>query len=109
MDNELIRRYELMIIVDAKLNHEEKNSIFKEAVDSISKNGGKVINSQVWLEKHKLTFDIKRCKEATYYLINYEADGTVNSKVKNAMTLNERVLRFFMTKAATPAAEPARK
>ena len=63
MDNELLRKYELMIIVDAKLNNEEKSSIFKEANDSVSKNGGKVINSQVWMEKHKLSFDIKRCKE----------------------------------------------
>jgi len=102
MDNELLRKYELMVIVDAKLNHEEKNSIFKDVNDAISKNGGKLINSQVWMEKHKLTFDIKKCKEGTYYLINYVADGSVNAKVKNAMKLNERVLRFSMTKAVAP-------
>src|SRR3989338_8060534 len=98
MDKELMRKYELMVIVDAKLGQEEKDRIYKEAVDTISSNGGKIINSQVWLEKHRLTFEIKKCKEGTYYLINFEGDGSVNEKIRSLLTLNERILRFSFAK-----------
>ena len=105
MENELIRKYELMAIVDARLNDEEKETIFKEIADAITKGGGKIINAQVWLEKQKLAFDIKKCKEGTYYLTNYEADGTVNKKVKSILKLNERVLRFTISKVEKSFAE----
>ena len=58
--NELVRKYELVVIVDAKLTNEVKEAVRKEVTDAINKHGGKVINSQVWLEKHKLTFQIKK-------------------------------------------------
>jgi len=109
MENkELARKYELMVIIDAKLNQEEKDQIFKEAVDIVSQNGGKVINSQIWLEKHRLTFDIKKCKEGTYYLINFEGDGSINEKIRSLFKLNERILRFAITKVEPKVSEAAR-
>ncbi len=59
--NESVTKYELVVIVDAKLTNETKEVVRKEVADTINKHGGKVINSQVWLEKHKLTFLIKKC------------------------------------------------
>ena len=106
-NNELIRKYELMMIVDAKLNDEDKNAIFKDATEIITKNDGKVINSQVWLEKQKLTFEINKIKEGTFYLINFDAEGSVNKKIETALKLNERILRFVISKIEH-ATEPAK-
>ena len=94
MENELLKKYELMVIVDGRLSQDEKTAVFKETTDTVTKSGGKIINSQVWLDKHKLTFPIKKCKEATYYVVNYEADGSVNAKAGAALKINERVLRY---------------
>jgi ribosomal protein S6 len=58
--SELDRKYELMFIVDAKLTSDQKNDLCKEATDTIVKDGGRVLNNQVWMEKHKLTFPIKK-------------------------------------------------
>lgn len=99
MKTEILRKYELVVIVDAKLPNEEKENIRKEAVDAVTKSGGKVINSQVWLEKQRMTFPIKKCNEGTYYLINFEADGSANAGVRSILRINERVLRFAITKA----------
>ena len=92
--NEVIRKYELVVIVDAKLTNEVKESIRKEVADAINKRGGKVINSQVWLEKHKLTFQIKKCDEGTYYVINFEGTSEIISKIRPTLKLNEKILRF---------------
>ncbi len=96
--NELLRRYELVVIVDAKLTAESKDTVCKEVTDEINKRGGKVINSQVWLEKHKLTFLIKKCSEGTYYIINFEGEADIIEKVKPGLKLNEKILRFEFIK-----------
>ncbi len=96
---ETIKKYELIAIVDAKLSNEEKEGIRKEAVDIVVKGGGKVINSQVWLEKHKLTFRIKKCGDGTYYLVNFEADNQTAEKIRSNLRLNEKILRYAVLKA----------
>lgn len=91
--SELVRKYELMVIVDAKLADDMKQSIYKELTDMITKSGGKIINSRVWIEKHKLTFKINKCTEGAYYLVNFEGEGAVINKIKPVLRLNERILR----------------
>ncbi len=92
--SELLRKYELVVIVDAKLTGDTKEVVRKEVTDAINKFGGKVINSQVWLEKQKLTFLIKKCGEGTYYIVNFEGESDLIEKVKPLLKLNERILRF---------------
>ncbi len=96
--NEQMRKYELVVIVDAKLTGEVKEAVRKEVTDLVNKNGGKVINSQVWLEKHKFTFEIKKCTEGTYYIINFEGGSDVVAKMKPVLRLNEKVLRSIFIK-----------
>ena len=92
----IISKYEIMMILDAKVAQEEKDSIIKEVVDTIQKSGGKVINNQVWMEKHKLTFRIKKRTEGTYHLTNFESEGPNLIKIQTVLRLNERVLRFII-------------
>ncbi len=94
-----MNKYELVLIVDAQRNAGEKENIIKEVAETVGKAGAKVINSQVWIEKHKFSFKIKRCAEGTYYLMIFEskADGVV--KVRQDLKLNEGVLRFAIMKA----------
>jgi len=96
--NRLMSKYELVLIIDARLTNETKESIRKDVADLVVKNGGKVINSQVWLEKHRLTFQIKKCGEGTYYLVNIEGANDTVANVKSVLRLNEKVLRFIFIK-----------
>lgn len=108
MENESMQKYELMVIVDSRLGNEEKEKIFKEATDTLVKCGGRVINSQLWLDKHRMTFSISKAKEGSYYLVSYEADGTVNAKLKAALRINERILRHAIAKVDKIFAEAAK-
>lgn len=98
MENALTRRYELMLIVDAHLGQEEKEVIFKEASQTVTNSGGRVLNAHVWLEKHKLTFPIKKYTDGTYYLVNYEAESSVNAAIRSELRLREQILRFAITR-----------
>ena len=93
-----MNKYELMILVKAQSPQEERETIYKQAADAVVKSGGKVINSQMWLEKNKLAFSIKKCWEATYYLIKFEAAGNAIEKIRQTARLNEGILRFLITK-----------
>ncbi len=99
MENTLIlRKYELMFIVDAQLTNEDKEDVRKVVVEIIKKGGGKVINSQVWQEKHKFTFPIKKLNEGAYFIINFEGEGDCIEKIQPILKLNEKVLRFMTKK-----------
>jgi len=94
----IINKYELVVIVDAILSQEDKEIICKDVTDAINKVGGKVINSKVWLEKQKFTFDIKKKKEGTYYLINFEMDTSLTGRLRQLLKIKEQVLRFEIIK-----------
>jgi small subunit ribosomal protein S6 len=91
-------KYELVVIVDATLQQEEKESVVKEACDIITKCEGRVINNQVWLDKHRLTFRMKKRTEGTYYLINFDSPCSSLVKVRQNLKLNDRVLRSLIIK-----------
>lgn len=93
-----MNKYELAVVVDAALPQEQKESVIKEVVDAIVKSGGKLINSQVWIEKHKLSFRLKKCWEATYYLLNVECPSSAVLPLQKILRVNERILRFLMTR-----------
>lgn len=94
-----MNKYELVVILNSQMPQTEKDNISKQTSDAITKNGGKVINCQVWLEKHKLAFKIKRCLEGTYYLVKFESLTTAVGKIKEVLRLNEAILRFAIFKA----------
>jgi len=99
MENtEVLNKYELMVIIDAKLTDGDKEAIRKEAAEIVKKGGGSVINSQVWLEKHRFTFEIKKKTEGLYYSISFESGAAAIEKIRASLKLNERILRSLITK-----------
>jgi small subunit ribosomal protein S6 len=93
-----MNKYELVIIVDAALLQEEKEQVIKEVCETIVKSEGQVINSQLWLDRQKFSFRLKKRTEGTYYLVNFEGAMTVVAKLRQLLKLNERVLRNLIIK-----------
>ena len=94
-----MNKYELVVIVDAQKPQDAKETVIKQATETVTKNGGKVINSQVWFEKQKFAYRIQKCLEGTYYLVKFESLGDAIDKVKKALHLNEAIVRFLITRA----------
>ena len=91
-----MNKYELVVIVDAALPQEEKADLLKDVGDAIAKYDGKVINNQVWLEKQKFFFHLKKRTEGTYYLVNFESAPSGVTKLRQLMKLNEKILRTLI-------------
>lgn len=96
-----MNKYEMVVIVDAALPGQEKENVAKEVCDTISKNEGKVINSQVWIDRHKFPFSMKKKNEGTYYAINFESQPSAVVKIRQTLKINEKILRFMILSAGT--------
>ncbi len=94
-----MNKYELVVVLDATSSQEQKESILKEVTDTIAKSEGKLTNRQVWLDKQKFAFRMKGKMEGTYYVLNFEGPSTSVVKTREALRLNEKVLRFLLIKA----------
>ncbi len=99
-----MNKYELVYIVDAHAPQSTKDEIAKQVADSLAKTEIKVVNSQMWLDRHKMSFPIQKIVEGTYYLLSLEAKSSSIAKLQSILRINEQILRFMTVKADAPKA-----
>ena len=92
-----MKKYEVMVIVKADLNEDDRKSVFNQVNDAITKLNAKITSSGLWAEKRKLFFTIKKQREGMYYLADFDLDPQNVSKLNNAYRLNENILRALIT------------
>lgn len=90
-----MNKYEFVYIVDAHAAQNVKDDIAKQVNDAIAKSNIKLINSQVWMERHKMAFPINKIWEGTYYMLNLEAPAAGINKLESILRINDQILRFL--------------
>ena len=90
-----MNKYEFVYIIDAHAPQGTKDEITKQVSDAAAKTDVKIVNSQVWLERHRMSFPINKVVDGTYYLLNIEAPAPSVNKMQALLKLNEQVLRFL--------------
>ena len=98
-----MNKYEMVLIVDAHLNSTERDEIVKQAVDVVNKSEGKIINSNLWMEKHRMSFPIKKVWDGAYYLVNFEAQSPAIAKIRQLFRINEKILRYLIIRQEVKA------
>ncbi|MDP3731854.1 MAG: 30S ribosomal protein S6 [Candidatus Omnitrophota bacterium] len=93
-----MKKYEAMFIVKPDLSEDEKKTLFNQIGEAVTKNNGNVSGGSVLSEKRKLFFPIRRCREGTYYLLQFTAEPKSITDVNHAYKLNENILRVLITK-----------
>ncbi len=92
-------KYEVVYILDARLSDGEKTEVGKQVADLVTKLGGKVVDSKVWIERQKMAFAIKKAWEGVYYLLNAEMPEGEVARLRRELQINERILRFLIVNA----------
>ena len=80
-----MNKYELVYIIDAHASQPSKEEISKQVVDAATKSEVKMVNSQVWLEKHRMSFPINKLWEGTYYMLNLEAKSAAINRMQGLL------------------------
>ena len=90
-------QYGLALVVNAKIEDEERVATLEEAKEIITRFGGTVTNVEDWGKK-KLAYEIQKMKEGYYYFIQFEADSTVPNEVERRVRIMEKVIRYLCVK-----------
>jgi small subunit ribosomal protein S6 len=94
-----MNKYELVYIIDAHAPQSTKDEIAKQVADALAKTEIKLVNSQLWLDRHKMSFPIQKIIEGSYYLLNLEAKSSSIAKLQGILRINEQILRFLTVRA----------
>ena len=95
-----MNKYELVIVVDSKLNKESESNFNKE-MDNKIKEYGKIINKEDKCIK-KLAYEVKKNKEARYIVYLFEIP--VNKKkeavyeIERFCRIKDEILKFITVK-----------
>ncbi len=88
------RKYELMILINPSLGKEELEKTISGLEEKIS---GTIIKKEEWGKK-KLSYDIKKQKEAYYVLYYVETTPEAIEEVKKSNLINKNILRELILK-----------
>jgi len=90
------RKYEAMFLLKPDLTEEKRKTVYEQISSLITKNQGTVDSANVWEEKKKLIFPIKKCNEALYYLVEFNSPASAISKLRAGYKLNESIIRLLI-------------
>ena len=92
-----MNKYELTIVVNAKIEDDERAAVVNKAKGYIERFGGKITNVDE-AGKKKLAYDIQKMSEAFYYFIQFEAETTAPAEIENRVRIMDNVLRFLIVR-----------
>ena len=87
-------KYELALVVNAKIEKEERIAVVKKADAYIERFEGKLGATTEWGKK-RLAYEIQKMNEGYYYFIHFESDSTVPSEIEQRMRITDNVIRFL--------------
>jgi small subunit ribosomal protein S6 len=90
-----MNKYELALVVSAKLDSEAVAATVQRAKDYIERFGGVLGEVEEW-GKRKLAYEIQKQTEAYYFFINFEADAAVPAQLESVMRIMDNVLRYLV-------------
>ena len=89
-----MNKYELALVVNAKVEDDVKTATVEAAKNLITRFGGVVTNVED-CGKKRLAYEIQKMKEAYYFFIQFDADATVPAEVEKRVRIMDNVIRFL--------------
>ncbi len=89
-----MNKYELALIVSAKIEDDARTDAVEKAQEIITKAGGSVTNVED-AGKKRLAYEIQKMKEGFYYFIQFDAESDVPAQVETQVRIMESVIRYL--------------
>ena len=89
-----MNKYELAVVLNVKLEDEERAAAIEKITNYITRFGGTVTNIDEWGKK-RLAYEIQKMKEAYYYFIHFESDAETPSEIEQRIRIMDNVIRFL--------------
>lgn len=92
-----MNKYELTLVVNAKIEDDERAAAVEKAKEIITRFGGTVTEVED-AGKKRLAYEIQKMKEGFYYFVHFEAESTVPAEVEQRIRIMDNVLRYLCVK-----------
>ncbi|MCI8509750.1 MAG: 30S ribosomal protein S6 [Lachnospiraceae bacterium] len=89
-----MNKYELALVVSAKIEDDARTEAVEKAKELIAKFGGNVTNVED-AGKKRLAYEIQKMKEGFYYFIQFDAESDVPAQVEAQVRIMEPVIRYL--------------
>ena len=91
-----MNKYESVIIIDPNCTDEAVKALEDKVTGLINKDGK--VESVENMGKKRLAYDIKKNKEATYMLVNFEANPSLIAELERNYRITDEILKFITVK-----------
>ena len=93
-----MNKYELVVVVSAKLEEEERAAEIEKVSNLVTRFGGTITDVEEWGKK-KLAYEIQKMSEAYYYFIHFDTDNTdCHNEIEDQIRIMENVIRYLCVK-----------
>ncbi|MCI8894875.1 MAG: 30S ribosomal protein S6 [Lachnospiraceae bacterium] len=89
-----MNKYELALVVNAKVEDEVRDATVEKAKEYITRFGGTITNVDDWGKK-RLAYEIQKMREGFYYFIQFDAEADCPAQLENSVRIMDNVIRFL--------------
>ncbi len=96
--------YESVVLINAALEDDQIGNISNRIKETITSNGGEIIDIEDWGRK-RLAYVVKKSKIGYYVIFRYNSSPDLVSKLERFLQLDESILRYLTIKLSKDALE----
>ncbi|MCR5595274.1 MAG: 30S ribosomal protein S6 [Lachnospiraceae bacterium] len=93
-----MHKYELAVVLNAKLEEDDKVAALDKVKALIERFGGQITNVDDWGKK-KLAYEIEKMTEGFYYFIQFDAEATAPAEIESRIRIMDKVIRYLIVRA----------
>ena len=92
-----MRPYEVMAILDPKLEDAETENVIERLRQVVTDRGGEVTSLDKW-GRRRLAYEIKGNQEAYYLVMRFKAPVEATRELERVMRITDAVLRYLLVR-----------
>jgi len=89
--------YELLFVIPPDLKDDERSAVKSQIVEEMTGLGAAIEKEDSW-GKRDMAFEVKDYRQGFYHLIIFKSDTDTPNKLKSILRVNEKVIRYIITK-----------
>jgi len=94
---ETMRAYELIAIIDAKLDEEATAAVIAKYEDLLKNDGAEIVKIDKW-GKRKLAYEINKHREGFYVLYDFKAKPETVAELERLMKIADNIIRYLVVR-----------
>lgn len=91
-----MNKYKTIFLISNHITEEQRKSVINKVTELISKNA--TITNTEDLGKKKLAYEIRKHKQAFYYIINFESDSSFIYELERNYRIIDEILKFIVVR-----------